>query len=197
MAVGPAGGTLLIPKRTGVRVTRLLQFFPPCTRTTWSFHWSSKKKLCQLIIISWAAQAPELLFSAAISSFKIGRRLWKLVELIRSIGRKVFKTRKRVETFGAQYEINHIHNWSYMDALDVSLSHYIACHIHFSSTLLSSTVPIIKNQSKIGAQKQPKNVAPAPLASNAAGPSVAVSNDKDAVESYLSCPEITNAGDLS
>ena len=30
-----------------------------------------------------------------------------------------------------------------MDALDVSLSHYIAYHIHFSSTLLSSTLPIL------------------------------------------------------
>lgn len=54
-----------------------------------------------------------------------------------------------------------------------------------------------KNHSKVGAQKQPKNVAPAPLTSNAAGSSVAVSNDKDAVESYLSCPEIPDAGDLS
>ena len=43
----------------------------------------------------------------------------------------------------------------------------------------------------------PKNVAFAPLASIGAGSSVAVSNDRDAVESFESDPEISDAGDLS
>jgi len=49
--------------------------------------------------------------------------------------------------------------------------------------------------SKFRARKQPKNVAPAPLASNAAGSSVAVSNDKDVELSHLSDPEMSDAGD--
>ncbi len=44
-------------------------------------------------------------------------------------------------------------------------------------------------------EKQPKNVAPTPLSSNAAGSSVVVSNDKDGVGSDLSDPEISNSGD--
>ena len=43
--------------------------------------------------------------------------------------------------------------------------------------------------------KPPKNVGTSPLASNAAGFSVAVSNDKDVGDLYLSNPEVSNAGD--
>ena len=48
------------------------------------------------------AQAPAL--SAAVSSFQIGNRTWKLGDPIHSIGTKVIEKRKMVETFGAQYE---------------------------------------------------------------------------------------------
>ena len=51
--------------------------------------------------------------------------------------------------------------------------------------------------SKVRAQKWQKNVALAPLASNAAGSSVAVSNDYDLAYLYLSDPEISGAGDFS
>ena len=48
------------------------------------------------------AHAPAL--SAAISSFQIGNRTWKLGDIIYSIGTKVIEKRKMVETFGAQYD---------------------------------------------------------------------------------------------
>ena len=47
------------------------------------------------------AHAPAL--SAAVSSFKIGQRTWKIENIFRSIGTKVIKIRKMVETFGEQY----------------------------------------------------------------------------------------------
>ena len=49
---------------------------------------------------------------------------------------------------------------------------------------------ISKNPCKVRARKWPKIVAPAPLASNAAGSSVAVSNDNDVGYLHLSDPEI-------
>ena len=52
-------------------------------------------------------------------------------------------------------------------------------------------------KSKFCAQKQPKFVPRAPVASNAAGSSVAVSNDNYVRELYLSDPEVSAAGDLS
>ena len=52
-------------------------------------------------------------------------------------------------------------------------------------------------KSKLCAQKQPKFVPRAPVASNAAGSSVAVSNDNYVRELYLSDPEVSAAGDLS
>ena len=54
-----------------------------------------------------------------------------------------------------------------------------------------------KDPSKVRAKKQQKNTPPAPIASNTAGSSVAVSNDKDVGLSYLPDPEISDAGDLS
>ena len=51
--------------------------------------------------------------------------------------------------------------------------------------------------SKVRAQKRQKNVALAPLASNDAGSSVAVSNEYDVAYLYLSDPEISGAGDFS
>jgi hypothetical protein len=56
---------------------------------------------------------------------------------------------------------------------------------------------LLKNPSKVRAQKWPKIIAPAVLASNAAGTSVAVSNDNDVGFFYQPDPEISDAGDLS
>jgi UDP-glucose 4-epimerase len=52
--------------------------------------------------MSLNAQAQGL--SAAISSFQIGNRTWKIGDIIHSIGTKAIEKRKMVETFGAQYE---------------------------------------------------------------------------------------------
>jgi hypothetical protein len=52
-------------------------------------------------------------------------------------------------------------------------------------------------KSKLSAQKEPNFVATAPLASNAAGSSVAVSNDNSVRELYRSDPEVSGAGDLT
>ena len=52
-------------------------------------------------------------------------------------------------------------------------------------------------QSKVRAQKQPKIVTPAPLASNAVRFSVAVSNDICEGHLFLPDPEISDEGDLS
>jgi hypothetical protein len=56
---------------------------------------------------------------------------------------------------------------------------------------------LLKNTTKNRARKWPKIVAPSPLASDAAGSSVAVSNDNDVGYLYLPDPEISDAGDLS
>jgi hypothetical protein len=52
------------------------------------------------------AHAPAL--SAAVSSFKIGHRTWKIENKFRSIGTKVIKIRKMVETFGEQYATSQV-----------------------------------------------------------------------------------------
>ena len=54
----------------------------------------------------------------------------------------------------------------------------------------------LKKWSKLRAQKQPKNVPLALLVSNAAGSSIAVSNDNDVRFIHLSEPEVTEASDL-
>ena len=56
---------------------------------------------------------------------------------------------------------------------------------------------LFKAPSKVRAQNGQKNVAPAPLASNAAGSSVAVSNDKAVRYVYLPDSEISEAFDFS
>ena len=56
---------------------------------------------------------------------------------------------------------------------------------------------LLKKLSKVRAQKCQKIVVPAPLASNAAGSSVAVSNDNDMGYLYLPGPEISDADNLS
>ena len=55
---------------------------------------------------------------------------------------------------------------------------------------------ILKSPSQVRARKWPKIVAPAPLASSAAGCSVAVSNDNDVEYLHLADPEISDADDL-
>ena len=54
----------------------------------------------------------------------------------------------------------------------------------------------LKNWSKLWAQRQPKNVPLAVLVSNAAGSSIAVSNDNDVRFIHLSEAEVTEASDL-
>ncbi len=56
---------------------------------------------------------------------------------------------------------------------------------------------LFKKWSKLWAQEQPKNVPPAPLASNAAGSRIAVSNDNYVRLLYLSDSEVTVASNLS
>ncbi len=51
--------------------------------------------------MSLDAHAPAL--SAAVTSFKIGQRTWKIGDAVHSIGTKVIEKRKMVETFSEQY----------------------------------------------------------------------------------------------
>ena len=89
------------PRTVGVRVTGQFHVFCPGTRTTWSFHWSFKKYLCQPIVVSSDAHA--LALSAAVSSFKIGQWTWKVDNVFHSIRTKVIEKRKMVETFSEKY----------------------------------------------------------------------------------------------
>ncbi len=55
---------------------------------------------------------------------------------------------------------------------------------------------LLKNAPKVRARKWPKIGAPSPLALDAAGSSVAVSDDNDVRYLYQPDPEISDAGDL-
>ncbi len=69
--------------------------------------------------------------------------------------------------------------------------------LHENGLILISDHTSSEIKSKLCAQKQPNFIALAPVASNAARSSVAVSNDNYVRELYLSDPEVSGAGDLS
>jgi hypothetical protein len=140
------------------------------------------------------AHAPAL--SAAVSSFQIGSRIWKIGDTIHSIGTKVIEKRKMVETFGAQFETGRAegeflgrgsgkkYRVKWTNLKDPYEFEYGAGHCLF------------KDPSKVRAQNQPKNVVQPVLAPDSAGPVVAVSNDNDAADLYPSDPEVSEDDDV-
>ncbi len=67
--------------------------------------------------------------------------------------------------------------------------------IHKNS-IMDSDILYFKMLSKLQAQKRPKIVAPAPLSSDTAGSSVAVSNENHEADLYLSDPEVSEESGL-
>jgi hypothetical protein len=123
------------------------------------------------------ARAPAL--SAAISSFDIGNRTWKIGDSIHSIRTKVIEKRKIVETFGAQFATGRAEGeffgrgsgkkyfvkWTNLK--DPYEFEYGAGHFFF------------KDPSKVRAPNQPKIVGTSAPAPNAAGINGPVSDDND------------------
>ncbi len=141
--------------------------------------------------------APGPAHSAAVSSFEIGNRAWKIGDTIEIIGTKVIEKRKMVETYGAQCEIGRAEGvflgrstikkfrlrWANLK--NPAKSEHGGSH--FWSKIWSKVRA--QNEQNIGVPDIPAPFAP--------GFVIAVSNSKDVSDQYPSDPEVSESDDVN